>query len=139
MRRTLYAVALLPALLSPLVLSGEKPAADRALTVRCFYGRSSSYSSRETAFSGELFVMMVTEGGKKGTFKIVFHHRLKFYKTVVTADLGKEATELTGHFAIDGTKVPFRMDVKDGTILGELGAGLDKGVIIVEDFDKGVR
>ena len=30
------------------------------------------------------------------------------------------------------------MEVKDGTILGELGAGLDKGVITVEDFDKGV-
>ena len=139
MRRTLYAAALLAALLSPLVLSGEKPAAVPALAVRCFYGRSNSYSSRETALNGELFVVMVTEGGKKGTFKIVFHHRLKFYKTVVNADLGKEATELKGYFAIDGTKVPFQMDVKDGTILGELGAGLDKGVIIVEDFDKGVR
>jgi len=119
-------------------LCGEEPAADPALTVRCFYGRSISYGSRQTALNGEIFVVMVTEGGKKATFKIVFHHRLKFYKTVVNAGLGKEATQLKGHFAIDGANVPFQMDVRDGTILGELGTGSDKGVITVEDFDKGV-
>ena len=138
MRRTLCAAALLAALLSPLLLSGEEPAGDRGLSVRCFYGRSNSFSSRETALNGELFVVMVTEGGKEPTFKMVFHHRLKFYKAVVNPDIGKEPTELKGHFVIDGTKVPFHMEVKDGSILGELGAGLDKGVITVDDFDKGV-
>ena len=138
MRRAFCAAALLAALLSPFVLSGDEPAHDRAVTVRCFYGRSNSYSSRETALNGELFVVMVMEDGKTATFKIVFHHRLKFYKTVVNANLGKEATELKGHFVIDGRKIPFHMDVKDGSLLGELGTGLDKGVITVEDFDKGV-
>jgi hypothetical protein len=82
---------------------------------------------------------MVTENRKEATFKIVFHHRSKFYRTIVNADLGEQETELTGDFAIDGAKVPFQMQVRDGTILGELGTGLDKSVITLEDFDKANR
>lgn len=138
MRRTLCAAALLAALLSPLVLCGEEPAADSALSARCFYGRSSSRSSHPTALNGELFVVVVTKNRKEATFKIVFHHGSKFHRTVVNIDLGQQATDFRGHFAIDGTKVPFHMQMRDGTILGELGTGLDKGVIPLEDFDKGV-
>ena len=128
--------SLLAAFLSPIVSSVDRSAADAAVAVRFFYGRSCSRSSRETALNGELFVIMVTKDGKKAQFKIVFHHRLKFYEAVVNADLGKETTELTGDFAIDGTEVPFRMAVRGATILGELGTGLDKGAITVEDFDR---
>ena len=137
MRRAFYAAGVIAVLVSPLALSGEASGRDRVLATRCFYGRSNSFSSRPTGLSGEIFVVLAVEDGKETTFKMVFHHRLKFFKAVGKAIVVKGTTEIKGHFVIDGTKIPFQMQVKNGTIFGELGTGLDKGVIHVEDFDKG--
>ena len=104
--------------------------------VHCFYGTSASFSSGHDALNGAMFATIIEKDGEV-ICKVVFSHRLKVYKSIIRkrAIKLKGGIRFEGIFTIDDAKIPFHLELRGGKMFGRIGKGLDKGVIVLNDFD----
>ena len=109
---------------------------DSVLKAECFYGHSSSRSSRPTALNGDMFAIVFNTSSSVYC-KVIFSHKGEFYKTSVVCQNEKVTDSIIfqSYMIIGQQVVPFHLELKNGHIFGIMGEDLDKGVITLKEFD----
>ena len=113
------------------------PSGDTPPNVRCFYGPSHSFSSRPTALNGAMFVEVV-EKDDYITCSAVFYHKFKFHRATAHTKshaITKSAT-FQGTMEVGTEAIPLRLELKNGVLHGQIGEGLDKGILTLDELEE---
>lgn len=125
--------------LSVLVMSSctTRPSGGCVPNARRFYGPSHSYSSRPTALNGAMFVEVV-EKDDYITCSAVFYHKFEFHRATVRTKshaLTKSAM-FQGTMEVGTEAIPLRLELKNGVLHGQIGEGLDRGILILDELEE---